>query len=48
MEEMVAVKTQMEKALSTQFHVVTEAEEINNKLKHGYFKGIYNKPKVYL
>lgn len=37
-EEIVAVKTQMEKALSTQFHVVTEAEEVNNKLKHGYFK----------
>ena len=37
-EEMVAVKIQMEKALSTRLHVVTEIEEINNKLKHGYFK----------
>lgn len=40
-EKIVAVKTQLEKALSTQLQVVTEAEKVNNKLKHGSFKITY-------
>ena len=35
---MVAVKTQMEKALNTTLEVITDEEQINKELKCGYFK----------